>query len=82
MDENNTIMVSVPIKRYQELIENEVKLNLLTNTLLGTARLNYNKKGFVFSDDTIDVVLNAIYPYDHATLVARLQEEAAKKEES
>lgn len=82
---SDTIMVSVPIDRYEQLITTETQIKTLVKTMLITADLNWKKTGLCFDDEAIGNLIDVFYPGVLETRVTELQEEAIeearKKEE-
>lgn len=79
MPNENTIFINLASDRYTELLKTEVIYSTLVDALLGSADLNYSKKGLSFRDDTISTMLNIVAPDKTKNRLAELQ--AAKEEE-
>lgn len=77
--DDGTIMVTLPLERYEYLLETEVAYGILTDVMLSGAELNWNKTGLHFDDETISVVLEAIAPMLVKTRIAELKAEAEQK---
>lgn len=75
----DTIMVSVPLERYQQFITNERNLELFKRAIFDSSRLGYNKKELTFSDSTLNTILKVTDPESYEKRIKELQ--ADKEEE-
>ena len=64
------------------LIKTAEKCRVLLNGIAGGAKLNYNKTGMRFDDDSIDVLFKAIFPDEYKETLERLLEEDQKEAEA
>lgn len=67
--------VAVPVDDYARLVENETKLEVLTDVLLETAQLSFNRKALRFDDDTICTLLKTMTGYRYEVRLKDLQRE-------
>ena len=70
-----TIMVSVPLERYQQFITMEHNLELFKRAIFDSSRLGYNKKELTFSDSTLNTILKVTDPESYEKRLAELQNE-------
>lgn len=52
---------------------NRACLDILTNAIFNSARLNYSGEKLAFDDDELCTVLRAMYPDDYDSALANLQ---------
>ena len=76
---DGTIMVTLPMERYEYLLETEAAYGILTDVMLSSATLNWNKTGLNFDDAQTSVLLEAIAPQAVKKRMAELKAEAEKK---
>lgn len=75
----DTIMVSVPLERYQQFITMEHNLELFKRAIFDSSRLGYNKHELSFSDSTLNTILKVTDPESYEKRIKELQ--ADKEEE-
>lgn len=73
--ENDKIMVTVPLERYQQFITMEHNLELFKRAIFDSSRLGYNKKELTFSDSTLNTILKVTDPESYEKRLAELQNE-------
>ena len=79
---DGTIMVTLPMERYEYLLETEAAYGILTDVMLSSATLNWNKTGLSFDDTQTSVLLEAIAPQAVKKRMDELKAAAAAAEAS
>ena len=71
--EENTIMITMPLAKYDALIKTANQYSILLETLKAASDLNYRREGLTFDDQILDRLLMLFEPEGYRQRLQELQ---------